>query len=85
MTDTPTNPPRMALPAGFNSLTPEQREAMARFAEEVSHAVAAMIDAFEAFGRACIEANARLDELNAEWERANGGPITPDTDGDTPT
>lgn len=84
MTDTPTTPPRLNMPANFDELTPEQREAMARFAEEVSHAVAAMIDAFNAFARACVEANESVKALQDEWELANGGPITPDTNGDTP-
>lgn len=84
MTDTPT-PPRIAMPKSVDELTPEQREAMIRFGVELSHAVQAMIDAFNRFAAACVEANRRMTELNTEWERANGGPTTPDTDGDTPT
>lgn len=76
MTDTPTTPPRIAMPDSVDELTPEQREAIARFAVEVSHAVQAMIDAFNAFAVACVEAQRRMDELHAEWQRANG--IDPD-------
>ena len=69
---------RVTMPAKFDELTPEQREAMARFAEEMAHAIQAMIDAFEAFGRACVEANEAMTATRQAWDDAAGHPTPGD-------
>jgi hypothetical protein len=76
-------PPRIPMPTDIDRMTPEQVEAMKRFSEEIAHAVQVMIDAFEAFGRACVAANEAVDAMHAEWEEQSGFPTTHGED--TPT
>lgn len=70
----PTFPPFSA-----DQLTPEQLEAMRHMAEQMTTAVQVMIEAFEAFSRACIAANEAVDAMKAAVEDSEHfGPGTPD-------
>lgn len=68
MTDDPAPTDRMVIPGDITTLTPEQRAALEQLAERIVTHVRVMIDAFDQFTAACVEAQRSMEELRRDWD-----------------
>jgi hypothetical protein len=68
MTDEPTPVDHMVIPGDITGLTPEQRAALEQLAERIVTHVRVMIDAFDQFAAACVEAQRSMEELRRDWD-----------------